>query len=91
MTVEITLLIAVVSFGIGFIGHWQKTKQITEDKAEEKAEMSTKLNYIDTGVRDIQLQVRNTDSRLDEFNDRVVRVEESTRSAHKRIDRMEDK
>lgn len=53
--------------------------------------MHTQLSGIDNGIRDIQVQVRNTDNRLAEINDRVIRVEESTRSAHKRIDRMEGK
>ena len=89
MTIEITVLIAVLSFIIGFLGHWQKSKNDAEDKAREKAELSTKLDHIDVGVQDIRVQVRNTDHRLNEINDRVIRVEESSKSAHKRIDKME--
>lgn len=89
MTIEITLLIAIGSFVIGFLGHRRKEKADTESEAKEKAVTNTKLDHIDNGVRDIQVQVRNTDNRLNEINDKVIRVEESSRSAHKRIDRME--
>lgn len=91
MAVEITLLIAIGSFTIGFLGYWSKSRRETEEKAEDRARTNTKLDHIDNGVRDIQVQVRNTDKRLDEINDRVIRVEESTRSAHKRLDRIEKK
>lgn len=91
MTVEIGALIGVLSFVIGYIAHVRTGKKDVEEKAEERATMNTKLTNIDTGVRDIQVQVRNTDNRLDEINDRVIRAEESVRSAHKRIDRMEEK
>lgn len=91
MAVEIGVLIGVLSFVIGYIAHVRAGKKDVEEKASERATMHTQLSGIDNGIRDIQVQVRNTDNRLAEINDRVIRVEESTRSAHKRIDRMEGK
>ena len=91
MAIEITVLIAIGSFAIGFLGFWNKSKKEAEERAGDRTSTNMKLDHIDNGVRDIQVQVRNTDKRLDEINDRVIRGEESTRSAHKRLDRIEKK
>lgn len=91
MTIEITILIAIVTFILGILAHWQRGKSEAEEKAKEKAELSTKLDHIDVGVQDIRVQVRHTDNRLNQINERVIKVEESTKSAHKRLDKLEVK
>lgn len=91
MSVEISALIGVLSFVIGYVAHVRTGKKDVEEKASERATMNTQLSTISNGVQDIQVQVRSTEKRLDDVNDRVIRVEESTRSAHKRIDRVEGK
>lgn len=89
MSVEIGVLIGLVSAIIGYVAHVRTGKKDVEEKASERATMHTQLNSISNGVQDIQVQVRSTEKRLDDINDRVIRAEESVRSAHKRIDRVE--
>lgn len=54
-----------------------------------RAETKTKLDYIATAVDEIRLDNKARDREMNEFNTRLIRVEESTKSAHKRIDGIE--
>ena len=76
-----TLLGAVVSF---LTFQRNKGHDIRADPREE-AETKTKLDYIAPAVDEIRLDNRE----MKEFNTRLIRVEESTKSAHKRIDGIE--
>ncbi|MGE6576253.1 hypothetical protein ACQKFM_15155 [Paenibacillus xylanexedens] len=48
------------------------------------------VDYIKRGVDDIRLEQRVQAQRVDALSERVTRVEESAKQAHKRIDRKED-
>ncbi|WP_426251383.1 hypothetical protein [Paenibacillus pabuli] len=48
------------------------------------------MDYIKRGVDDIRLEQRAQAQRVDVLSERVTRVEESAKQAHKRIDRKED-
>ena len=67
----------------------------TKDEVKEDTESSTKfamqLEYISRGVDDIKLDIKAQDRRISEVVERVAKVEESTKSAHHRIDDLEGK
>ena len=73
-----TLLGAVVSF---LTFQRNKGHDIRADTREE-AETKTKVD-------EIRLDNKARDREMKEFNTRLIRVEESTKSAHKRIDGIE--
>lgn len=58
--------------------------------AEKDGELKTRLDYIGKGVDDIRLDIRAQDRTLSTIAERVIRVEESTKSAHRRIDTIEE-
>lgn len=89
MTIEVGMLIAIATFALGYLSHTRTKSKDVEKDAAERAIVSTKLNSIDTGVRDIQVQMRSTDKKIDDLNERVTRNEESSKQAHKRIDKLE--
>jgi uncharacterized membrane protein len=69
----------------------EKKKEIkAETKAETETTTSLKLDveYIKRGVDDIRMELRAQGQKVDELTERVIRVEESTKQAHKRIDEM---
>jgi peptidoglycan hydrolase CwlO-like protein len=69
----------------------EKKKEIkAETKAETEATTSLKLDveYIKRGVDDIRIDVRAQGQKVDELSERVTRVEESAKQAHKRIDEI---
>lgn len=48
-----------------------------------------KLEAIGTGVSEIKSDIRNIKSDVQELRDRVIIVEQSVKSAHKRLDSFE--
>lgn len=95
MTVEVGLLIAIVSAVLGGLGY-----KLTRDKhikteastqATQNAEMRVKLDNIATGVSSIQVDVKAQAQQMNSMNERLVRVEESSKSAHNRINAIEEK
>lgn len=51
--------------------------------------ISTSINNIALDVKDLKTDIKTQDSKINEVSILVTRVEESTKSAHKRIDDME--
>lgn len=94
MTIELGWLIGVCGtiFGI-FMGYsnWQRSnhKDIQAD-ATGDGEFRADINYIRRGVEDIKIDLKAQEKRHSELSERVTRVEESTRSAHKRIDELKE-
>lgn len=89
MTVEITVIIAIGSFLLGiFTFNRNRDKDVKSD-ASESAVIRTKLDNISQGVESIRIDIRANEQRVRDLSDRVVRVEESSKQAHKRIDTLE--
>lgn len=82
----------IVSISTLILGWWGKAlsvkKEIKQD-ATEDAEVKFALQYIKSGVEDIRFEQRDQGRRFDTLSERVTRVEESTKQAHHRINRME--
>ncbi|GAB6170094.1 hypothetical protein JCM1393_25540 [Clostridium carnis] len=81
-----TLLGAIISY-LSF--QRNKNKDIRAETRED-AETKAKLDYISRGVDDIKLDNKQRDREMSKMNDRLIRVEESCKSAHKRIDNFEE-
>lgn len=89
MTIEIGVLIAVASFFIGlFTFNRNRDKDVRND-ASESAVIKTKLDTINQGVESIRIDIKANEKRVADLNERVIRVEESSKQAHKRIDSLE--
>ena len=80
-----TLLGAILSF---LTFQRNKGRDIRADTKEE-AETRTKLDYISKGVDDIKIDFKVQQREFSELKERVIKNEESTKSAHKRIDGLE--
>lgn len=57
--------------------------------ARENAKVSTKLDHISSGVDDIRIDLRSNEKQINHVSERVTRVEESSKQAHKRISDLE--
>ena len=62
-----------------------KGRDIRADTREE-ADTRAKLDYIATAVDEIRLDNKARDREITEMREKVIRIEESVKSAHKRID-----
>ena len=60
-------------------------------KASEQAVVNTKLDSICAGVNSLRVDFKVEQKERAILAEKVVRVEESTSSAHKRIDKLEER
>lgn len=95
MTIELATLISVISVACAVISAIRSnrradTSQI-ERKAAETAVINTKLDQIGADVRDIKYDVTAVKRDIVDLTERMVVVEQSTKSAHHRLDTLSGK
>ncbi|HFJ9472625.1 hypothetical protein PDK06_27835 [Bacillus cereus group sp. TH217LC] len=89
MTIEVGVLIAIVSAVIGYFSYaLNRSKEIKAD-GQQGAEMKAELGYIRKGVDDIRIDLKANEKQMQQLSERVTRVEESSKQAHKRLDNVE--
>lgn len=90
-----TALIGVVATLSGIVLGWSARAKEAKKEVRKDAELDTALRtdmeYLKRGVDDIRIEQRSQGQRVDVMGERLTRVEESSKQAHKRIDRMEQK
>lgn len=91
MTIEIGVLIAVASFLIGFFTFSRNRDKDVKSDATESAIIRTKLDNIGQSVDSIRIDFKASDQRWTALSETVIRIDESTKQAHKRIDQIEKK
>lgn len=93
--IELTVLLSVVSVcasvAFAFIS-WKRAgdKSVRED-ARQTAEISVKLDNIGKSVEEIRIEQKGITQTVKDLSERVIIVEQSTKSAHKRLDAIENK
>lgn len=94
MTIELSLLLSGVSVAFAiFFGISSKqrndrkdTEQETEERATANTMLMTKLENISDDVKDIKRDYKETRQEVQGLRDRVLIVEQSLKSYHKRLD-----
>lgn len=77
---------AISGMVLGWLG---RSRTIREDAAED-GELRANVNYIRKGVEELKLEIKARGQQYDMLAERVTRVEESTKQAHKRLDSLEN-
>lgn len=95
MKIDITVLVGFLATILsiwGILVRWKKDgeKQESQDTKEQTI-LSTKLDYISRNLDDIKVDLRTRAKENAELKERLIKVEESTKSAHKRLDEIENK
>lgn len=89
MTIELGVLLSVLGLIVAYQG-WQLNKQKeTKTESKQDAKVQTQLDYISKGVDDIRIDLKANEKQMVALGERVTRVEESTKQAHKRIDKLD--
>jgi hypothetical protein len=84
-------IIATISgIALGWLGRAKSLKTEIIQEAGSDALQRADVDYIKRGVDDIRLEQRVQGQRIDALSERVTRVEESAKQAHKRMDRLEE-
>ncbi|MDF9557739.1 hypothetical protein P5757_26645 [Bacillus tropicus] len=89
MTIELGLLIAALSLAVSYLGYSLNRAKAVKSDGQENAEMKAELGYIRKGVDDIRIDQKASEKQMILFGERITRVEESSKQAHKRIDTLE--
>lgn len=91
MTVDVIVLAGLIgticSVVFGFVGYRQGTKK----ENIETGTLLSDVGYIKSGVDDLKRKQESSDERHFTLAERVTKVEESSKQAHKRLDTMEGK
>ncbi|MBP1907060.1 hypothetical protein J2Z32_003725 [Paenibacillus turicensis] len=91
---DYSVLLAIVgtisAMTLGWLGKARTAKKDVVEDAGAVITLQNNVEYIRRGVDDIRLDQRVQAQRIDTLSERVTRTEESTKSLHKRVDKMEE-
>lgn len=83
------LVAAVSGVVLGWVTRTSAFKKDVEE-AGSGAVLRTDVEYIMHGVDDVRFELKDQVRRFDALTERVTRVEESTKQAHKRLEKIEE-
>lgn len=93
---ELTALIASISaaaalsgIALGWIGRSRTVRQDVAQQASTDTKLNVDVEYIKRGIDDIRAEQRSQGKEIEKLAERVTRLEESVKQAHKRLDRIE--
>lgn len=89
MEITIGIICTVGGFIVAYLTFIRNRDKDTRTGATESAVVRTKLDAIGQGVDSIRIDLKANEKEMSRVSERVTRVEESTKSAHRRIDNIE--
>lgn len=75
----------------GYVGYSKGAKKDSHRDGEQDGSLKADTQYIKRRIDDVLLEQKDTNKSINALAERVTRVEESAKQAHKRIDRIEIK
>lgn len=95
MTIEIALLISVVSVAFSIFFGLKNSKRTDtkdiEERVKENTRINIKLDNIGQTTQDIKAEVSSMRDDIKSHNERLIKLEESCKSAHHRLDGLENR
>ena len=91
LSVAIGVIAAISGMALGWSARAREEKKSAKEDGAEDAALKADVGYIKRGVDDIRVDLRAQGQRVDGLTERVTRVEESAKQAHKRLDRLDNK
>mgnify|MGYP002859048726 CR=1 FL=1 len=95
MTIEIALLISVLSVAFSIYFGLRNSKRNESKDIEERVADSTRINVkldnISVTTTDVKNEISSMRDEMKTYNERLIKVEESTKQAHHRLDGIEDR
>jgi peptidoglycan hydrolase CwlO-like protein len=92
MYTEIAILISVVSVAFSIFFGFKNNKRSDTRDIEERVRtdtiINTKLDNIVSTMQDIKNEIASMRNDIQAHNDRLIKVEESCKQAHKRLDEI---
>ena len=95
MSVELAVIISIISVSasiiFGLSNYKRNNASDIGQKAAETATINVKLDTIGSDVRDIKYDITAVKKDVQALSERMIVVEQSTKSAHKRVDEILEK
>lgn len=93
MTIELSLLLSGVSIAFAiFFGISTRSRNVKKDTQEEAREDATvliKLENIQTAITEVKTEMNGYRNEMKEVREYYIKAQESLKSLHKRVDRIE--
>ena len=89
---NIAIIVTICGLALTLLNIWDKVytnKQRTRQEGAAQQATESNLQVIRQGNASIMVQLDKMDNKMDNINERLIRVEESTKLAHHRIDGLE--
>lgn len=93
MTVDVAILVSIISVSVAIFFGVKSTKradmQDVKDDTIKLTQIETKIDMIVTNVFEVKNEISSLRTELNNIKERVTIVEESSKNAHKRLDKLE--
>lgn len=87
----ISCIIAVFSFLFVVKNNKRTDTKDIEERVKENTRINTKLDNIGQDTREIKTEISSMRDDIKSHNDRIIKVEESCKQAHHRLNNIEDR
>ena len=88
MVVSIFSSMASITAIITFL---RNSKNAVAEEGNKSGALQSDLSYIKNLLNDVKAEVKGIDKRIELNTERIAKVEESVRQAHKRLNQLENK
>ena len=82
----VAMIVPVIALIITFMSFRRTEKQDTSAVATERATLTADVRYIRSSIDEIKLENKSIRQDVSDLSKKVVEIEASTKSAHKRLD-----
>lgn len=89
MTIELGVVIAISGLIISFLAYNLNKQKDTKSEIRQDAKIEAQLDHIGKGVDSIRIDLKANEKQTAALSERVTRIEESSKQAHKRLDSLE--
>lgn len=93
-TIQIGLVFTIIGGIIGYATFYMNSKKNTKQETKEETtvitSIGTKLDLISKNVDEIRLDNKDFNKSMHQLGERISAVEQSAKSAHHRIDNLEE-
>lgn len=90
-TISIALACTVLGAIISYLTFQRNKTKDTKEEIQGLTKLQEESKYVVKGVDEIRYNLRDMNKNMSDMNERLIRVEESCKQAHKRIDKLEGK
>lgn len=95
MTVELALVVSIVSVAFSIFFGLKNNKRTDtkdiEERVKENTRINVKLDDIASNIREVKAEIGTLKDDIKNHNDRIIKVEESAKQGHKRLDTLESR